>query len=263
MRRARARRRSDWLGVALILLAVLTLGALSTAGFLLRPPPTDPETLCRTDAPLGAHTFILVDATDRLEARHRRKLKAVVQQEGQRLARHERLTLATIRADRPQEPRVLFSLCNPGDGRSANPLFQNTRKAQERWEAAFGETLDRAIRRAGAGRGAESSPILSGLRAAVADPDFGPEIPSRRIVLVSDLLEFTPGGFSLYPEDATFTAWRTTAVIPPPDLDNISVRVVTLDRPANAAAQTRARNTFWSDYFSAAAASRVAFDPSP
>ena len=60
------------LGVALILVAMIVLGGLGGAAFMLRPPPTDAETLCRTDAPLTAHTIILVDATDRLEPRHRR-----------------------------------------------------------------------------------------------------------------------------------------------------------------------------------------------
>jgi len=76
----------DVLGVVLIVAAVLVLGGLAGATFVLRPPPTDAETLCRTDAPLGAHTIILVDSTDRLEPRHRRKLRAVLAQERARLA---------------------------------------------------------------------------------------------------------------------------------------------------------------------------------
>src|SRR5262245_15826335 len=142
MRRSQRRsRRKDWAGVLLIALAFIALGGLAGAALLLRPPPTDSETLCRTDQSLAAHTIILVDATDTLEPRHRRRLEALVRQEGQRLARYDRLTLMSLRADRPQEPRRLFSLCNPGDGRSANPLFQNTRQAQERWEEAFGAEL--------------------------------------------------------------------------------------------------------------------------
>lgn len=260
-----ARRRgkkSDWMGVVLIAFAFAVLAALAAAGIALRPPPTDAETLCRTDAPVAAHTVILIDATDRLEPRHRRRLNALVLQEQQRLARYDKLTIAALRADRPQEPRLLFSLCNPGDGRSANPLFQNSVRAQEKWQSAFGDALERAVRRAGGGRGANASPILAGLRAAAADPDFGSEIPARRLVLVSDLLEYEPGGFSLYVESADFAAWRAQSTSGPADLVDVSVRVTTLDRPDDAAAQARAR-IFWEHYFDASGAAEVRFDPAP
>lgn len=251
------------MGLALILFAFVALASLAGAGFALRPPPADPETLCRTDIPLAAHTIILVDATDRLEPRHKRRLDTLVRQEQARLERYSKLTIAAIRADRPQEPRILFSLCNPGDGRDANPLFQNTKHAQQKWNEAFGDALDRAVRRASGGRAANASPILAGLRATAADPDFGEEIAARRLVLVSDLLEYEPDGFSLYDKTASFAAWRQTSTLGPPDLDDVDIRVAMLDRPDDVEAQANARDHFWPAYFDATGADRIRFDPSP
>lgn len=261
MRRAR-RRGKDGLGALLIVAAFAVLAGLAGAAMLLRPPPTDPETLCRTDQPPAQHVFILVDATDKLEPRHRRVLQAVVRQEGQRLARYDRLTLAALRADRPQEPRLLFSLCNPGDGQSVNPLIQNTRMAQERWQEAFGDQLDRALRRAGSGRGARASPIIAGLRAVAADPEFAPGASARRLVLISDLLEYAPNSFSLYDETATFAAWRNTGAALP-DLSGVSLRITPLDRPEQSAAQANATQQFWPAFLDAAGARRVDIDPHP
>jgi hypothetical protein len=184
------------LGVVLIALAVLVLGGLGGASFLLRAPPTDAETLCRTDAPLAAHTIILVDATDRLEARHRRKLRAVLAQERARLSQYERLTLMRINVRRPQEPNILFSRCLPRPPEQTNPLFENARMTQARWDEEFAGALDRALRSAGSSGPARASPIVAGVRAVAADPDFGAEISRRRLVLVSDLLEHDPQGFS-------------------------------------------------------------------
>lgn len=263
MRRPRrAARRGDRLGVALIGLAFVVLAALAAAGLALRPPPTDPDTLCRTDAPIAAHTVVLVDATDRLEPRHRRRLEATVRQEAARLEPHQRLTIMALRAARPQEPRILFSKCLPPDGSRTNPLFANPRQAQERWDASVGQALTGAVRRAGGGGLADSSPILAGLRAVAADPDFGADIPQRRLVLVSDLLEHETRGFSLYSETADFRTWQADPANRPADLEAVDIRVTPLDRPDHAARQARAQ-TFWEQYFDAAGARRVRFDPAP
>ena len=77
-----------------------------------------------------AHTIILVDASDRLEPRHRRKLRAVLAQERGRLAQYDRLTSASTCAVR--EPSILFSKCLPRPPEQTNPLFENARVVQAR-----------------------------------------------------------------------------------------------------------------------------------
>lgn len=249
------------LGALLIGAVMLALGGFGAAAFLLRAPPIDPETLCRTDAPLGAHTIVLVDSTDRLEPRHRRKLRAVLAQERARLGQYDRLTVMRLSARRPQEPSILFSRCLPRPPEQTNPLFENARHAQERWDADFAEALDRALRSAASGGGAQRSPILAGLRAVAADPDFDPQIPRRRLVLVSDLLEHNPQGFSHYADGADFTAWRAQAAQNAPDFARVSVRAVPLDRPDHAARQAYALEHFWPAYFEAAEAQSLTVDP--
>ena len=250
-------------GVVLIALAVLVLGGLGGASFLLRAPPTDPETLCRTDAPLAAHTVILVDATDRLEPRHRRKLRAVLAQERARLSQYDRLTLMRINVRRPHEPSVLFSRCLPRPPERTNPLFENARMTQARWDEEFADALGSALRSAGSSGPAQASPIVAGLRAVAADPDFGAEIPHRRLVLVSDLLEHDPDGFSLYVSEADYAAWRTAAAAGPPDLARVDLRIVPLDRPEHVERQTAALERFWPAFFDAADVQSVTIDPAP
>lgn len=262
-RRRRKAGGRDLLGIGLIAGVALVMASLVGGAFLMRPPPTNPETLCRTDAPIGAHTIILVDATDRLEPRHRRKLRAVVAQERAQLSQYDRLTIMRINVRRPQEPSILFSKCLPRLPEQTNPLFENARQTQARWDAAFGEALDGALRSAGSSGGARASPIVAGLRAVAADPDFGPEVPRRRLVLVSDLLEHDPRGFSLYVSGANYSAWRTSAASDPPDLARVDLRIVPLDRPDQVALQTSARESFWPAFFDATDAQTVSFDPAP
>ncbi len=264
MRRKRARARGkDWLGGALIGLVLAGLGAFALAGVLLRAPPIDPETLCRTDSPLAAHTIILVDSTDKLEPRHRRRLAAVAQQERARLAQYERLTVMRIDWRNPREPKLLFSRCLPREPALANPLVENPRRAQERWNALFAEKMDTALRNAARGGAGNASPILEALGAAIAEPDFGAGLARRRLVLVSDLLEHQPDGFSLYVRGADFTSWSARADARTPDLSGVSVRVTLLDRAEFADLQDAARAKFWPAYFEAAGAQETVFDAAP
>jgi hypothetical protein len=251
------------LGIVLIVLAMVVLGGLGSAALLLRPPPTDAETLCRTDAPLGAHTIVLVDSTDRLESRHRRKLAAVLAQERARLAQYDRLTIMRISVRRPQEPTILFSKCLPRPPEQTNPLFENARLTQQRWDEEFADALERALRSAGSGGPQRASPIVSGLRAVAADPEFGAEIPQRRLVLVSDLLEHNADGFSLYVSGANYAAWRAESSTEPPDLARVDLRIVRIDRPEHEQRQADAMELFWPAFFDAADVQSVSTDPAP
>lgn len=266
MRRTRRGKKAgakSWAGAALIAAALAALAALSLAGFLLRPAPVDPETLCRLDGPPAAHALILVDATDRLEARHKRLLRAVALQERARLSEGDRFTLMRINARRPHEPSILFSKCLPKPPERTNPLFENPRLAQERWDAAFEDGLEAALRSAQSARRQSASPIIAGLRAAAADPDFSRAIAARRLVLVSDLLEHDSEGFSLYDSGADYETWAARDPQGPPDLSGVEVRVTAFNRPDHIARQAETALPFWRRFFEEADARSASFDPAP
>ncbi len=262
MRRTR-RARKDGIGWALIGVTFLALFAFAAAGFMLRPPPTDPESFCRTDRLLAAHTIILIDATEKLEPRHRKRLRAAIDTERARLAPYDKLTILRIRPDQPNEPRVLFSKCLPRDGRSANPLFENPKQLQARWDEDVGKALQSASSSAGARAGGNASPIVEAVFVIAADPEFTSAVAKRRLVLVSDLLQYEPGGFSLYREGADFAAYKKTRFDAPaaPDLENVSVRVTTLDREDQASRQARAKSLFWAPFFEQTGVQSVSWDP--
>jgi hypothetical protein len=157
----------------------------------------------------------------------------------------------------------LFSKCLPRPPEQTNPLFENARLTQQRWDEDFAQALDTALRSAQAGGTQRTSPILAGVRAVAADPDFGPEIHARRLVLVSDLLEHNPQGFSLYVSEASYAAWRAGSPVGPPDLSHIDLRLVPLDRPDHAARQAAALEHFWPAFLGAADAQSVSIDPAP
>lgn len=251
----------NMLGIALIALGLVALGGLGAASLLLRTPPIAPDTLCRTDVATAAHTIILVDATDRLEPRHRRKLRAVLAQERARLQQYDRLTVVRLNVRRPQEPARLFSRCLPRPPELANPLFENTRQVGERWETDFAAALEAALRSAQSGGTARASPIVASLRAVAADPDFGPEVARRRLILISDLLEHDPRGYSHYVSQPEYSGWAAVSPTGPPDLSGVEVRLVPLDRPEHAARQAEAMRLFWPAFFDASGVRSLQVDP--
>ena len=249
------------LGVALIIGTVAVLGAAGGAAALLRTPAYDAETLCLKDRAAPAHTLVLVDATDRLDVRHQRRLQAVVQQEAAKLPRWGRLTVETLRPDAASAPRELFSGCTPGDRTNANPLWENVKSLEDRKRIHFDEPLVAALTSARGGRSADGSPIVEGLYTAASDPDFV-ATPIRKLVLVSDLLQFAPGGFSLYARGADWASYQTSpgALRTPPSLVDVDVRVVVLERRDKGDAQDAAQTKFWTPYFADAGAKSVAWE---
>lgn len=253
--RRRRQRLQDGLGVVLLGCTLcLLLGGVGL-GYAMRPPALDPETLCRRNAAPAAATLVLVETTDALAPRHRRRLRGVVEEEARRLPVGGRMLVLGVKPNAPRELKMLFSRCNPGDGAAANPLFANTAKAQARWEEAFLTPLAAAAGRAAAGRkAAKASPIVDAVRAAALEPDFAAIKRSRRLVLVSDLLEHDPErGFSAYGEDVSLAHWsEADGGLEPPDLSGIAVRVVALDRADQAQRQIAVRDGLWTPWFDAA-----------
>jgi hypothetical protein len=250
------RRRKDALGWVLIAAGFLIIGGVGAAVSLMRPPAVDAQTLCLRDAPIAAHTLILVDATDKLEPRHKKRLAAVVAQERARLKPYDRLTVLALRPDAPQEPKLLFSKCLPRQPNLVNPLFENPALAQAEWDKTIGSALETAVRRAGGGAAADYSPIAASIRAAAADPDFALPSANRRFVLISDLLENDPSGFSIY------RAQPQNKGMPAAALAGVTLRIITLDRPDEAARQDIARTVFWPEFFTASGASAISWDVS-
>lgn len=254
--RADRRRRKDLMGAGLIVLVAAVLGGVAFASMTLRTPAFDPDTLCLEGKP--AHTLILIDATDALDIRQARRLKTVALQEAARLPRWGRLTVEGLRPDAASPPLRLFSACTPGDRTQANALWEDVARLESLKQERFDGPLESAL--SARPREGPRSPIVEGLAASVADPAF--QGPGRRLVLVSDLLEFADGGFSAYAAGADWAAYRRSrgALQSAPDLTGVPVRVLLLERANRAPAQTAARAGFWDPFFADSGTPGVTWD---
>lgn len=261
-KRAARRRRKDLLGLVLLGVALAALGGLAAAALFFRTPRYDSATLCHQERPAPRHNFFLIDATDRLEARHAARVERAIQEEIVRAPRWSRLSIAMLDGNPDHVPKVLFSACDPGDRTSANALWENVSRIEQdrraRFEAPLREALS-ALRRA---RPMDRSPLVEGLAALSSgaqlhDPRNGPTI----LILASDLLQFAPG-FSLYEHGTDWAAYRASpgAVRTAADLRDIEVRLLVLERPDQGEAQERAKAAFWTPYLAETGARAITWE---
>ncbi len=140
-----------------------------------------------------------------------------------------------------------FSQCaRPRTPANERALDGNQRLAQKRWNAAFGKPLDAAIARLKTVPSSPRSPIIEAIKALSWRPDFGSEIPRRRLVIFSDLLQNSPG-LSQYQRRYDYVKWRKTEHARENAFDFRGVEVVIyyLQRPQTLRIQTDAHRDFW------------------
>jgi hypothetical protein len=246
-------------------LALLVVGGAGYVATISRPPPLDPATLCRLDQRLESSVTIIVDTTDALTRLQASRLAAAVRDAREALPIHGKLTLLFLDAANPFDPREILSLCNPGSVRDLNPFTQTASRVQRRWRESFEAPIDAAVEALTRAPTARRSPIMETIAAATARPDFDSRVPRRRLLVVSDLLQHEPGGYSHYTGDMRWQRFLSSrpAASAWADLAGVEVAIEYLRRPESARQQTDAHRAFWRDWFVWSGAASVRFLGAP
>jgi hypothetical protein len=215
-----------------------------------QPVPLDEATLCPTDRPLAEHTVILVDQTDSLSPAQRQRLRALIDAEAARLAIYGKLTVLALDPDSPYEPQRLFSLCAPQSGRDVNGVTGNPSMAQRRWRERFGGPLNAALDRLLTVPAADISPIVEAVKGVTWLHDFRAEVPNRRLVIFSDMLQNT-AAWSHYRDGVQYARFARTpfALEQHAALSGVVVVIDYLERPSTLHLQTAAHRRFWIEFF--------------
>lgn len=245
-----------------IALAIVGLLAAAVVGFALWPrPQLDPKTLCpkHGDYP---RTAVLIDATDALGDSQLKTIREQLDALRDRLALHEWVGIFVLGEDNLVLPTPSVALCFPGDESSANPLYQNPRMVQSRFEREFRAPIDAAVEQLANLPPSATSPILEMIRAVALDRHFDATV-GRRLVIVSDLLQNVPD-YSHYQSPADFQQWRQTPYAREflqLSLLGVRVDVLYLKRVDLRARQTRGHVAFWESYFDAVGATVETLTP--
>jgi len=223
---------------------------------------TDPVTLCRTDHPPSEIVVFLLDLSDefteaqRIDVLNRvRRIQSGVGKFGlvQTYAVTGTVGIGT----------ALFEMCNPGSGSDLNTLYQNPGLAKKKWEK-FSTDLDAHLRTLMSSRGAAASPIMEAVQASALrtfnQPQFA-DVP-KRLVVVSDLLQYVPGRVNQYEVLLPFDQFAGMSYFSEvrADLEDIEVTLLYLVRPRSPQPWP-AHRLFWEAYFRAQGAEVDRIEP--
>ena len=178
----------DIVGFFNLIIVAAILGGISYAAFILKPAEYDSQTLCMVGV-TPPHREVIIDKTDLYSPQQAGSIEGVILSERDTLDVGERLSLYELNESGQLRNTNRFSLCNPGAGEQVNPLYRNPDRVQARYEYLFSGPLDRALADLISPKNAPNSPIIEAIARLSQDPQFDRTVPSRRIVLVSDMLQ--------------------------------------------------------------------------
>ena len=219
----------------------------------------DAETLCRLDGALPEVTAVLLDLSSTLSDVQKLDVKNELTRLRDRIPRFGRIEIFAVDDRAPRIVEPILRLCNPGRGDDMNELYQNPQLARQRWEREFASTLSGAIEKLLASPESATSPIFEAIQAVALQTFDDPaldDVASRRLVLVSDLMQNVPGHLRMYDAIPKFDDFARTPywLDVKAELDQVDVTVLYLQRPASQRLWT-SQVEFWSRYFEAQGAS--------
>jgi hypothetical protein len=252
-----------WKIAVLVFFIIAVLGGAVVARIITTAPPLDSETLCRRDVQLQQAKTVIVDMSDQLSANQQWQVRAAIYGARDVTPIGGKLIVLLMEATSPHDPRELIAKCNPGSVADINPLFATAKRVDRRWREAFGEPVDQVVKELTSTPTAKSSPIMEAISVATSRADFDGRVPKRSLIIVSDLLQNTPGpdGYSQYNMGDLWRTYKRSQIALEirPDLSNVIVEIVYVTRPADARYQNARHRAFWRAWLLQAGAASVRF----
>jgi hypothetical protein len=216
-----------------------------------RTPALDQATGCPRGQNLPeVHTIILVDQTDALSPRQIEYAKQLVLLEYQRLPTGARLTVHPIDAD-PESTGRDFSRCRVRRGNEVSGVTTNPDLIEAEFRRSVGGALETYLDGLERAPTADASPIMETVRAVAASADFGANVDERRLVLLSDMAQYSDR-VNQYAAPGAYPLDETARALLPRNFEDVTVRVHYVERPGLARLQGPEHERFWRSWFAAA-----------
>jgi hypothetical protein len=252
--RRRRQRAKNQTGLWLIIGVLGVLAALLTTYIVIkqRHVKLNKETLCPTDGPREL-TVILIDRTDPLTTVQQADLRKRLDNLKNQTARYGGIALYTVApiGNKLLQPEGQL-ICNPGRGKDIDPKIGNPKLVEQKWHERFSAPLDQLFDKQAQPGQAAVSPLMESIQSvAIANLQrfHGREFP-RRLVIVSDMLQYMPSKLSQYKEIIPFQMFRESSYYRQvrTDLSGVEVEIVYVRRDTQRHVQGKAHIVFWQKY---------------
>ena len=239
------RRRSENTRAAVIFaLSIVAVAGLGAVAFVNRAPALDEGNGCvRGQLVPPAHTVVLIDQTDSLGQRQIDYVKTLILLEYDRLQPGERLTVRPI-DENPDSSAREFSRCRVRRGADVLGIGANPEMIEADFRRIVGNPLNNYLNSLAEAPTAEVSPILETIASALDSPDFGANVPERRLIVISDMAQHSPLA-DQYARPQALALRPDSRELLHRDLSGVDVRVHYIRRPSLVGLQNAAHREFW------------------
>jgi len=249
-------------GVFLIAFAIASAAAMAVAYVSYDEISVVKETNCREDGLVPAHYVLLVDATDKVPHQYATFAKDKVAALQDALPMYGKFTMLTFSGDKETTVTEVFSKCNPGRGFQVNAFMESPKVKDARWNAYYWKPIEVELMKLEKLPQADRTPLLEVLEDISSRSDFSDQISDRRLIVISDLLQYTKS-FSQYSKDKLeFDDFEDTEYYQDlnVNLSDVTVELKYIKRKSAKRYQGKKHREFWSDLFDDADAKSVVFD---
>lgn len=240
------------LPIALIIFSLSLFGGLT---WLVSTVTSDEMNEGHNPTPPKSHTLLLVDQTDKLNKRCCIILKSLLEKLPEKIRVGEAVSIFSIYKDSDITITPLLYARNPG--RKANEFIENVRHKQQVFQKEFLIPLQQSSNKTIGRAESPSSPILETINNIAGWHKFSPDIPKRKIIIYSDLLQN-----SVHCSDYNYSKVVHPSATGCPelcDLSNVEVEVYYILRKGKTHLQTPEHRQEWVDRFIKANATTVRF----
>lgn len=199
------------LGGTLLILFVLGIVGVYIYLYINSPKPLDlvGESACPSE---GAHSFtiVLIDSSDEIPESSLKQVKAYLDDTADSLPEYGLLELRLLDGE-TSGGEIIFSKCNPGDGRNLSEFDANPRLVHKKWRDSFKEPLETALKFSLKPSESDTSPIMEAIQSIALDhfTKSRTEDLDKTLIIVSDMIEHGPD-YSQYDGNLSYEKYKAS-----------------------------------------------------
>lgn len=234
--------------ILLSIIAVFYVAWVNIAPILrLRSAQEDVFRACLEGERINSHTIILLDVTDTYSDTQKDAAVAFLKSIQAGMTLGDKLTMYAL-TDQPFSPKQIGSACRPKTASESNSLVEPEIEVETKWRQ-FQRDMRVALNAALSSDEAKASPIIESFQTLRDRPDFSPAIGSRRIVIISDMLQHG-ATVSLYRDsNPVLSAKDFESLQKSTDLKNVEILILQVRRINVSRQQSETFSGFWTSYF--------------